>query len=279
MQYDDDTPYGRPEETRPISWEEPRQAPGMGIAVGAVVAVVVVAGIAFWLWRGRQPPAPPAAGAGPAPVAAEAATPTATAPTRMLPALAASDALVRELAATLSRHPQLAAWLASDELVRRFVASVVNVAEGTSPRRHLDFLRPSEPFRARRSGGRWFVDPASYRRYDLLTEVFVSLDAAAAARLYAEIHPLLDQAYGEIGNPTSTFDATLGRAVANLLAVPVPEGTPELIEQTSSFHWADHRLEESPTAEKHLMRLGPANARRVKEKLRALVEATAIPLG
>lgn len=279
MQYDDETPYGRPEETRPIRWEEPRQAPGMGIAVGAVVVVVAVAGIAFWLWRDRQPPAPPAAGAEPAAAAAEAAPPVATVPARALPALAASDALVRELAATLSRHPRLAAWLASDELIRRFVASVVNLAEGTSPNRHLGFLRPSEPFRARRSGGRWFVDPESYRRYDLLTEVIVSIDSAAAARLYAELHPLLDQAYGEIGNPTSTFDATLGRAAANLLAVPVPEGTPELVEQTSSFHWADHRLEESPAAEKHLMRLGPANARRVKEKLRELVEAAAIPLG
>jgi hypothetical protein len=275
----DESPFGRPEETRPIHWTRSREAPGLGLAVAAVVAVVALVALGYWLWRERRSPPPEAGASAPAaPTATAPEAPAASSPARALPALDASDALVRELAAALSSHPQLAAWLVSDELVRRYVAAVVNLAEGTSPASHLDFLRPHEPFRARRSGGRWFVDPDGSRRYDLLTEVLVSLDAAGAARLHAELHPLLDQAYGELGDPTSSFDATLGRALGNLLAVPIPEGTPELVPQGTSFHWADRRLESLSAAEKHLLRFGPENARRVQAKLRELGEAAGIAL-
>jgi len=272
----DESPWNRPEETRPIHSTRPRETPGLGVAIAAVVAVVALAALGFWLWRERRQ-APPPGAAAPEPTATESGAAAET-PARELPPLEASDALVRELVSALSSHPQLAAWLVPDELVRRYVAAVISVAEGASPASHLDFLRPAEPFRARRSGGRWFVDPEGDARYDLVTEVLVSIDAAGAARLHAELHPLLDQAYGEIGDPTSSFDQTLGRAIGNLLAVTIPDGTPELSPQGTSFHWADRELESRTAAEKHLLRFGPENARRVQAKLRELAGAAGVAL-
>jgi len=274
---DDDLADGRPEATRPVVWERPREAPGLGLAIAVVVAVVALVAVAFWLRREHRPPAPPVGEAAAAPVAAEAPAPgpAAVAPR---PTLDASDAWVRGLAATLSAHPQLARWLAGDELVRRLVAATIQIADGASPSQHLAELQPPEPFRASRSAGRWFVDAASFRRYDVAAEVVASLDAAAAARLLAELRPLLDQAYGEIGDPASSFDATLARAVGNLLAVPVPDGEPELVRQGTSWAYADRSLEERTAAEKHLLRLGPDSARRVQAKLRELAAAAGLTL-
>jgi hypothetical protein len=277
MRFDDDPTWERAEATRPVPAQNPREPATLRYAIASVVVVVALAVAGYWLWRENRP-APAPAGAGPESPAAEAAAPAAAPSARELPPLAESDALVRELVAALSSHPQLAAWLVSDELVRRYVAAVINVAEGTSPADHLGALRPSAPFRARRSGGRWFVDPDSYRRYDLLTEVLVSLDTAGAARLHAELRPLCDQAYGELGDPHSSYEETLGRALGRLLAVPVPEGTPELTHQPTSYHWADRELESLGAAEKHLLRLGPDNARRVQVKLRELAEAAGVVL-
>ena len=51
----------------------------------------------------------------------------------------ADDALfdAREVANELSSHPRLTSWLATDELIRKLVAAIDNIAEGESPRPHL----------------------------------------------------------------------------------------------------------------------------------------------
>lgn len=272
----DDTPFDRPAGIRPIAWPERREPAGPGVAVAIVAAVVALLAAGNWLWRERRP-APPAAGEPTAPaVVPEAPAAVAAAPSSR-PPLDASDAWVRGLAATLSAHPGLARWLAGDELVRRLVAATIQIADGASPSQQLAELRPAAPFRASRSAGRWFVDVASFRRYDLAAEVVASLDAAEVARLLAELHPLLDQAYGEIGDPASSFDATLARAVGNLLAVQVPDGELELVRQGPLWAYADRALEQRTAADKHLLRLGADNARRVQAKLGELAAAIGLP--
>jgi len=279
-----DSPLDRGDFTRPIGPEElesfdaggpTERGGGRGPVVAAAVALVVLVAVAVWFgYRRGARSSPPDLGAQPAAPATAAQAPAPAAPERLpLPALEASDPLVRELLAQLSAHPQLARWLVPDGLIRRFVATVVNLAEGTSPATHLRFLTPEGGFRARASGERWYADPASFRRYDLVTEVFYSLDARRSAELYRTLHPLFDAAYAEIGSPASSFDATLAFAIGNLLAVPIPEPPIELVPQGVSFAFADRRLEQLTAADKHLLRLGPANARRVQEKLRELAAA------
>ena len=64
-----------------------------------------------------------------------------------VPALDESDPLVRELVGKLSSHPGVAAWLATDGLVRNFTVVVANIAEGRTPAGHLRSLAPSGSFR------------------------------------------------------------------------------------------------------------------------------------
>lgn len=184
-----------------------------------------------------------------------------------------SDEVVRELIAALSSRPELAAWLVNEDLVRRFVASVNNVADGKSPRQHLEFLRPSEPFRAADRGGRMVVDPASYRRYDSIVMVFTSLDIDGTAVLFTELEPLIDDAYAEIAPPGARFADRLDAAIDELLEVPVLSGDVELEPKVLTFAYADDRLEGLSPAQRQLLRMGPDNVQAVQSKLRDLRQA------
>jgi hypothetical protein len=187
-----------------------------------------------------------------------------------LPELDASDTIVRELVAGLSSHPTLASWLVTEDLVRRFVAAVDNVADGETPRSHVAFLGPREGFRSEERDGSHFIDPRSYRRYDLVTEVFVSLDTAGTIELYRKLKPLIQRAYQDLGYPKRNFDGTLERALRVLLETPRVEGEIELEPAVRSFHFTDSRLEGLLPVQKQLLRFGPRNLDRVQSKLEVL---------
>ncbi len=278
--FDDDDRI--PLETAPIRSEAPgerRAGPGLAPVIAIAFVVLAVAGGGWW-YRGRATPAPATSTAAP-PAATAPTAPAAAAtaePALPLPTLDASDAFLRDAVGRLSAMPQLAAWLVDADLARRFVAAVVAVAEGKSPSSHLGFLAPAEPFRVRSSGGRTYADDASFRRHDLATSVFVSIDERGAAELHRRIRPLLAAAYLEVGDPRSSFEPTLARAIGNLLAVPVPDAPVEVRAASVAYLWADPELERLSVAQKHLLRLGPDNARRVQDKLRALARALELRL-
>ncbi len=177
---------------------------------------------------------------------------------------------MRGLVGRLSAHPQLASWLVTDELVRRFVGVVVDLAGGLSPASRVEFLIPEREFMVRESGESILLDPAGYRRYDLLTDTFVSLDTSGSARLYHELHPLFEAAYDELGIPNQNFDDAMTLAVDNLLAAEVPAGPFELRPNESIYEFRDIALEARSPAEKHLIRMGPENAERFRAKLAEL---------
>lgn len=254
----------------------------------ALLTLAVAAAAYFWHTRGATPDAPPLeVGAPqpqrePAPTAPPAVetpgeTPTAAVETFELPALDESDPVVRDWATRLSSRLELESWLASSDLVRRFVAIVDNVAEGERPARHLQFLKPEESFRVDKEEGRLITDPTSHRRYDLVVEVFTSLDTRATVAIYRRLEPLIDEAYRDLGHPDADFDDTLARAIPELLAAPVVEGAAELTPGITTFEFADPELESLSPVQKQLLRTGPRNVQRVQNKLRAFASALGIP--
>ncbi|GMU65571.1 MAG: hypothetical protein AMXMBFR36_18450 [Acidobacteriota bacterium] len=254
--------------------------PGGGVA-SIAIAVVLVAGLAALAWwklrpvAASRPAAPAAALDGGAAASSAPAAPPATAPEPPLPPLDASDGNVRELGAGLSGDAAFAGWLGHDDLVRRFVAAVANVAEGASPASHVPFLRPSQPFRTVERGDRTVIDPATFRRHDLAVGALTSLDAAACARALRRLEPLFDAAWRELGDPRRDFRETLSTAISRLAAVPIPEGEIAVVPDGVVWAYADPELERRPAAEKLLLRMGPDHARRLRDWLRELAAARA----
>jgi hypothetical protein len=199
-----------------------------------------------------------------------------------LPPLDQSDALVRDLVGALSSNPALAGWLGNSNLIRTFAATVENIGLGQTPATNLAFLRPREAYRAvERSGAdgpELVPDPASYRRYDLVTTVFTSIDPQAAADVYRRLHGLVQEAYADLGYPDENVDTALANAFETLLQTPLPATAPALEKHLNTYHYADPRLEALQPAQKQLLRMGPENAARVQDQLRSLASALDLPV-
>jgi hypothetical protein len=267
------------------------------LASGAAIAALLALGLAaiFWQrWRGdeapaQQPPAQPSPqvleqaepGAPPRTATSEPAPESAVVavPSEPLPPLDASDAFVRAAAREISRHPSFAQWLAREDLIRLFVVSVDNIAEGLTPRKHLPFLRPQAKFLVLGSGSKLRIDPSGYRRYDRIADVVASLDAEGCADLYFRVKPLIQRSYHDLGYPGLDFDDRLGQAIAELVAVPVAPEEAALVEEVLRYEFADPDLEALSDAQKHLLRMGPRNVQRIQNKLRELAEAVGVPAG
>jgi hypothetical protein len=249
------------------------------IAALVVLGVLVAAGLGWYALRGGSTPAPVAT---PAPPVAQVPPPTqpeATQPAAEgLPPLGQSDARVRELVGALSSAPELQQWLAAEDLVRRFTTAVGNIAEGESPRAALSFMAPPGAFQVVERDGRTVIAPESFARYDAVARVVSSLDAQASARVYRTLKPLIDGAYKEISRPGQRFDQTLARSIQNLLDTPIPEGDLEVVDTPGvNYTYAAPELERLSAARKHLLRMGPTNARALQAKLRELRSALELP--
>ena len=242
-----------------------------------VLAAVLVGAVAIaaYVVFGHRPSAP-------APAAERAQTPKpetrplgGDAAPIVLPPLNETDALVRELVKKVSSHPRVAAWLATDDLIRSFTTAVTTVAEGKTPSRQLQMLRPSSGFRILERGGDLTIDPRSYERYDTLAAAAASMDADGSARLYATLKPRIEEAARELG--VSPFDRTLERTIVLLLSTPVVDGPIRVEPRGIGYGFADPKLEALTGGQKQLLRMGPRNLRVVQASLRAIALALGIP--
>jgi hypothetical protein len=192
-----------------------------------------------------------------------------------VPPLDESDSVVRTLVAALSSHPRLTQWLATDGLIRTFTVSVENIASGQTPAVHVPAARPRGAFQAIDEEDVVLVDPRSYERYTEIADVFASIDAQGAARLYTGLKPRIEQAYRELGHPES-FDRAMERTIVSLLEVPVLSGDVALEPRGAVYQFADPRLEALTGAQKQLLRMGPRNVRLIQTTLRELAQALGI---
>jgi hypothetical protein len=255
-----------------------RSSPTLWI-ISLLAIAVGLAGAGVYFWKSRHTAAPVQMGQpAPAPGAAEAprAPLGTTAEAIDVPPLPESDPVVRQLVQLMSSHPQVAAWLATDGLIRNFTVVVGNVADGRTPAKQLAVLKPKGPFLTRREGGGLRLDPASYARYDQLADAVASIDPQAAARVYTTLKPRLEEAHRELG-ATDPFDRTLEEAIVRLVTTPTAIDSRLETKGAEAYRYADPRLESMTDAQKLLLRMGPANARKVQEKLKAIGLALGIP--
>lgn len=251
------------------------------LAVLILVALVAV-GAAVYLVMYRKPVAAPEAAkteeAAKPPAAESAAAPADLSPLA-IPAVALdqSDAVVREFARAVSADARFGQWIQTKELVRKFVVAVDNVANGVSPKPHVDFFSPQGAFKVVSDPGGAFVDESGYARYDPVADVFVSLDTPAAVRLYRGLKPLIREAYRDLGYPDTDFEDTLVKAMAELLGTPVVKGRIRLEKNVVSYAMADANLEGLSLAQKQLLRMGPRNVERIQKKIMELAAALGIP--
>jgi len=240
----------------------------MNRTAAIAIAILAIAVGAGWLFMSRSvDEVPPAVVQAPPPAPARPPEVEAVA----LPDIAESDGMTRDLAAGFGMLGALAeTLLGEEELLQRFVRVTDAVASGSSPAADLGLLAPEEPFRVTEDGEQFYVDPASFDRYDTVAEAIARIDADAAAAAYRQIEPLADQVYSEIMGQPSAFRPVLLRALSVLNTVPIANSPAELVDAINRYRYADEALESLTLPQKHLLRMGPANVGRIQARLRQL---------
>ncbi|HJN52661.1 MAG: DUF3014 domain-containing protein [Pseudomonadales bacterium] len=186
----------------------------------------------------------------------------------ILPQLQDSDQLVRDGVGSLSQHMGLAKWLMPSELIRKFVVLVDNVALGAVPRNHVPFLAPEGGFQVQRvSEQDYMLDESSFARYDLVTEIFVSIDSNRAVEFYVLLRPLFQEAFAELGYENKKFDDVIFSAIGRLLEIPAISPPIYLTRPVVMYEFADDKQESMSAVQKQLVRMGPKNTRLIQAKL------------
>ena len=243
--------------------------------VGAVVAAAIAAGGWYW-YAGRAHPVaevPPLHAAPPQPAPSEAPAiehpvPGAAAEAAALPALNDSDPVVRDSLVGVFGAGPIERFLVPQNIVRHIVVTVDNL-----PRRKVAVeLRPVKP-----TGGQALVagrgdtttlGEANFERYAPLVKVVQGTDVKSLAVVYTRLYPLFQQAYEDLGYPGKYFNDRLVEVIDHLLQTPEVAGPIPLVQPKVFWEYADASLENRSAGQKLLIRMGPQNARVIKNKLR-----------
>jgi hypothetical protein len=263
-------------------------APLAPIAIAGALIVLLIAAGAWWMSRRAQQSegavnqSARVVTATDAPIDKPAERPV------VLPPLNEMDAFLRPLLSALSTRPELARWLATDDLIRQIASAIDQAGDGNSPARDFRMLAPKGPIATkgraspgapttrtlRRGVDERTIDPGSYRRFDSLVTAATSIDPAAVAGIYRTIRPRLNEAYQAMGNPNRDVDNALRNAIDIVLDTPVVQGPIRIVEGGgAAWDYADPELESLRPTQKQLVRMGPENAEKVLVWLRGLKNA------
>lgn len=270
---------------------QPRQSSSGSLWV-IVVLVVIVAAAAFYFLRDQAP----------------AASQTVTTPVAVAPQAIAASSVASSVAAIVEYQPPmpvvevdplptlnesdssilaalqqlrgegLLQLLVPQELIRKFVLAVNNLAEGKVIHEYRPVVSPPPPFVAETFSvmiegtavDQERVAPANFQRYEPYVTTLALIDSDAAVAVYRRFYPLLEEAFRELGLKKPNFHSVLIAAIDNILAAPDAQGDLLLVRPKVFYQYADPALEQLPQTHKLMLRMGPENARSVKASLRQL---------
>ncbi len=178
------------------------------------------------------------------------------------------------------------AFLRSDGIVRRFVATVDNLAREQAPASAWPVQPTGQRFITEGQGEAQTISANNAARYNGFVLLVQSVDPAKAAAVYAKLYPLFQQAYEELGYPGRYFNDRLIAVIDNLLQAPEPKGPVQvrLVEVKGDvpsqrpwvrYEYVDQELEKASAGQKIMVRMGPENERKMKASLRALRQQVA----
>jgi hypothetical protein len=193
-------------------------------------------------------------------------------PAVALPALADSDALVREQLAAAGASPPLDRLLLQQNLIQQGAALIDGFSRGLVLRKLLPIDPPAEAFSVLEQDGQVLMNPAGYARFDALVAAFTALDTAVLVDTFHTLRPLYEEAFGQLGLNPDEFDNAVIRMLDRILATPEIDGPIALTRKSVLYRYADPQLEELVPLQKQLLRMGPENIRRIKLQARVLRE-------
>lgn len=268
-----------------VAEETPAWRRNLPLAIGLVALAGLGAGAWYWLVGSDAPP--PATQAAPStpprtlppsppePVAAQVPEPEADAG----PPPTAAD--VEPALVELVGAPRVQSLFRLQDLPRRVVTTIDNLGHAQASSTLWPVNPASGPFTTDRSGDTEVIARANAARYAPYVEMLEAVELDRAVAAYRRFHPLLQQAYEDLGYPDREFDRRLVEVIDVLLVTPEPRGAvrvrlPEFSPEVKPerpwvlYEFTDPALQELTAGQRILLRMSAEQRQRVKRVLTAL---------
>ena len=269
--------------------------------LAGIVCVGVGAGAFYWWYQHSRAPRitlPPVAEApapAPAPSApAEPAEPAIRHPIEEAPAAkeqvlpsapalptrpADADAYVKNALIEALGRAEVFSFLNTDNFAGRVVATVDNLARLKASSSVWPVVPTAGRFATEQRGDATVIGASNANRYAPFVRFVESVDTGKAASVYLRLYPMFQRAYEEQGYPGKHFNDRLVDVIDHLLQTPEPAAPPQVtltevkgpikpVRPWVAYEFADPNLEARSAGQKMLLRMGTANAQRLKAKLR-----------
>jgi hypothetical protein len=262
----DDRPYAPP-------WR-----PGglIGLAV-----LVVAAAVAAWLMR-AGPEAPVAPAASSPPIAAQPAAPALPAPGIQYPVAPEAAMRADDIPQALTRllgSDAVRSFLQTAEFARRAAATIDSLGREHAPVAAWPVQPTPGAFSVEERPDGPVIAAGNAARYTPFVQFVASVDPERAVALYRRMYPLLQGAYRELGFGDRYLNDRVVEVIDLMLAAPEPAEPPQLqltevkgpVASTRPwvrYQYADPQLESLAAGQKILVRVGLANERTLKARLR-----------
>lgn len=191
-------------------------------------------------------------------------------PTVDMPALDSSDSIIHDALAGMFDAKSLRALLNWEGVIRRFVVTVDNLPRKSLPRKYLLPRATAGRFEVIGKDEQMYLDKANYKRYTGLLRLIEGVDLDRLVDFYIRYYVLFQEAYEDLGYPGRYFNDRLVSVIDHLLATPTVKAPIRLVRPRVMYKFADTDLEALSSGQKILLRTGPDNAARVKNRLREL---------
>lgn len=187
-----------------------------------------------------------------------------------LPALDASDKTVRDELVVLLGKTAIAQLLQPQEIVRRIVVTIDNLPRTKVAARLLPLKKAEGALLTEGAPGSMTIAAQNAKRYAPYVYLADLTEATKLVDLYAHYYPLFQRAYQDLGYPDGYFNDRLIQVIDHLLETPDVTAPLALNQPHVLYEFADPALQARSAGQKTLLRMGSANAGRIKAKLREL---------
>jgi hypothetical protein len=185
-------------------------------------------------------------------------------------------------------HDAVQSLLQLTEFPRRFVSTVDNLGRSHAPALMWPVTPAPDQFVVEAQGETTIVSADNGRRYTPYVLLLETVDLRQAVGLYVRLYPQLQRAYEELGYPGQHFNDRLVAVIDLLLATPdidqplrvtMPQVSGPIAPQRPwvMYEFDDLALQSLAPGQKLLLRMGPVNQRRVKQRLAEIRRLVAAP--
>jgi hypothetical protein len=194
-----------------------------------------------------------------------------------LPDLDGSDEAFRTSLADAVGKAPVEAFLLPSQVIQRAVIFVDNLDRAALPLRFWPVAHTKGAFGVETADGAITLSSKNATRYEPFVAALETVDPQKAVAVYFRYYPLFQEAYRQVGYPDRQFNDRLVAIIDHLLEAPSVAEPVALSRPKVLYQFADPELEKLSWGQKTMIRMGPANAARVKAKLEIYRAALTVP--